>query len=67
MSDDEVLEGIAAEDLHAAINELGPADGTVAKGDKIIARTLDIALQRRGEEASGRPFPFLGKTIVRRN
>jgi len=64
---DELLEGITAADAQAAIDELGPADGTAAKCDKILARTMAISLNRRAEEAGGRPFRFLGKTIVRGN
>jgi hypothetical protein len=64
---DETLEGITAADAQAAIDELGPADGTLAKGEAIIARTMEIALNRRSEEAGGRPFRFLGAWIVRPN
>ena len=64
---DETLEGITSADAWAAIDELGPADGTAAKGDAILARTMEIALNRRAEEAGGRPFRFLGTTIVREN
>ena len=64
---DEMLEGIAPADARAAIDELGPADGTVTKGDALLARAMEIALSRRAEEAGGRPFRFLGMTIVREN
>jgi hypothetical protein len=64
---DETLDGIAPADARAAIDELGPADGTAAKADALLARTMEIALNRRAEEAGGRPFRFLGRTIVREN
>jgi hypothetical protein len=64
---DETLDGIAPADARAAIDELGPADGTAAKVDALLARTMEIALNRRAEEAGGRPFRFLGRTIVREN
>ena len=64
---DETLEGITLADAQAAIDEIGPADGTAATGDAIRARTMEIALNRRAEEAGGRPFRFLGRTIIREN
>jgi hypothetical protein len=60
----EELEGLTAADFQAAIDELGPADGTEAKGEAIIDLAVQIALRRRAEEAHGRPFRFLGETLI---
>jgi len=64
---DERLVGITAADLQAAVEEVGPADGTDAKLDEILMRVIEIAVKRRAEEANGRPFQFLDKVIVQKN
>ena len=45
MSDDVVV-GVTAADAQAAVDELGPADGTDAKCYKIIERTIEIELRK---------------------
>jgi hypothetical protein len=66
ISKDEVLEGVTRADVLAAVDELGPADGSNAQGDRIVARAFEIALERRLAEAGGGPVRFLGHVIMRK-